>query len=261
MRHIRSSNRAIPYAVALVILGLGVSGIAGAAKKPSGRQQVTGCYAKKSGVLRVITRGKRCKRGERKIAWTKSGQRGDRGPRGVRGPAGADGQSGTRGATGAAGPSGVPGAPGVAGSVGATGATGPTGPSDSFEAFNSGPVTITATDSDSANSLATLANVAAGSYVLTARVQLNAPAATAARVVCTASLGNRSGTAISDVGTTAGNVIHDQVMLTFNATLATTGTGNLKCHRDALAGTAPFASEAFLELLKVGSATSQAVSG
>ena len=253
MRQVLITRRSVSYALALLVAGLAVSGIAGAAKKPSASRHVTGCYAKKSGVLRVVKRGKRCKRGERKIAWLKNGERGARGAQGAVGP---QGQAGVRGATGPGGPAGSTGAPG---STGPTGATGPTGPSDSFEAVNPGPIAITATDSDSANSLATLANVAGGSYVLTARVQLNGPAATASRLVCTASLGGRSSTAISDIGTSAGNVIHDQVMLSFNATLASTGTGNLKCHRDTLTGTAPTATEIFLELLKVGSVSSQQV--
>jgi hypothetical protein len=130
-----------------------------------------------------------------------------------------------------------------------------------FEAFNPGPVIITGTDSDSANSLTTLSNVAAGSYLLSARTQLNGPTTTAARIFCTASLGTRSASAISDIGTSAGNVIHEVVTLTFSVALPATGTGNLKCHRETLAGAAPSASEAYLELLKVSSASSLSVSG
>jgi hypothetical protein len=148
---------------------------------------------------------------------------------------------------------------GATGATGVAGATGPTGPSDSFEAFNTAFVSITGQDSGSANSLATLSNVAPGSYLVTARVQLNAPATTEAQIFCTASLGARSVNAISNVGTSAGNVMHDVLTLTFNVTLASTGTANVKCHRESLTGTAPTASQAFLELLKVGSASSQAV--
>ena len=256
MRQILVPRRSVSYALALLIAGLAVSGIAGAAKKPSASRQVTGCYTKKSGVLRVLKRGKRCKRGERKITLLKDGARG---PRGSKGSPGKDGNTGPRGATGAAGQNGSTGQAGGTGPTGPPGATGPVGPSNSFEAFNLGPVPITATDGDSANSLATVANIAAGNYVLTARVQLNGPATTASRIVCTASLGGRSSTAISDIGTSAGNVVHDQVMLTLNATLASPGAGNLKCHRDSLTGTSPTASDAFVELLQVGSASSQSV--
>lgn len=249
----RKTDRWVSYTVAAIVLALVAGGIATAAKKPASGQRVTGCYAKKNGALRILTRGKRCKRGERKIVWTRSGTRGARGPRGL---SGSDGANGPRGATGAAGAVGPRGATGPQGS---TGSTGPVGPSNSFEAFNAGPISITATDASSANSLATLAGLAPGSYALTARVQLNGPATTASRVVCTTSLGSKSSTAISDIGTGAGNVVHDVPTFAFNATLASTGTGNIKCHRDTLTGTEPTATEVYLELTKVDSATSTTV--
>jgi hypothetical protein len=122
-------------------------------------------------------------------------------------------------------------------------------------------VSITGTDADSATSLATVANVAAGAYVLTARVQINGPATTSAQVFCTASLGGRFVRSIADIGTSAGNVIHDVIPVTFNMTLPATATANLKCHRETLTGSTPTASDAYLELVKVGSASSVAVSG
>jgi len=128
-----------------------------------------------------------------------------------------------------------------------------------LEAVNAGPVTITGTDNDSANSLATRANVSAGSYLVTARVQLTGSATTAARIFCTASLGTKSGYAVSDIGTNAGNVINDVVMVTFNVTVGEPSTSNLRCFRQSLTGTAPTASEAYLELLRVGLADSQTV--
>jgi hypothetical protein len=228
------------------VLGLTVSGIAVAAKKPA-RKQVAGCYHKKTGAFRMVTRGRGCKRGERKVVWSKSGVRGPRGPRGARGT------SGGRGSTGAVG------AVGPRGATGPAGATGPRGPSDSLEVFNNAQVSITGVDGSSANSLATLSNAPTGSYLVTARVQLNGPTTTESQIFCTASLGARSVSAISNVGTSAGNVIHDVVMLTFNVSLSSPGTANLKCHRESLTGTAATASQAFLELLKVDSATSEPV--
>jgi Collagen triple helix repeat (20 copies) len=115
------TNRLVRYAMVAAVSGLAVSGMAAiAAKKPAGGQ-ITACYAKKSGALRVLKAGKRCKRGERKIAWTKNGARGARGVRGARGSQGPEGGNGARGATG---PAGVAGAPGVNGSPGAPGADG-----------------------------------------------------------------------------------------------------------------------------------------
>jgi hypothetical protein len=114
----RLTKRWVSYAIVAAVSGLAVSGIAAiAAKKPSG-SQITACYAKKSGALRVLKAGKRCKRGERKIAWTKNGARGTRGIRGARGSQGPEGGNGARGATG---PAGVAGAPGANGSPGADG--------------------------------------------------------------------------------------------------------------------------------------------
>jgi hypothetical protein len=114
----RLTKRWVSYAIVAAVSGLAVSGIAAiAAKKPSG-SQITACYAKKSGALRVVKAGKRCKRGERKIAWTKNGARGTRGIRGARGSQGPEGGNGARGATG---PAGVAGAPGANGSPGADG--------------------------------------------------------------------------------------------------------------------------------------------
>jgi hypothetical protein len=114
----RLTKRWVSYAIVAAVSGLAVSGIAAiAAKKPSG-SQITACYAKKSGALRVLKAGKRCKRGERKIAWTKNGARGTRGIRGARGSQGPEGGNGARGATG---PAGVASAPGANGSPGADG--------------------------------------------------------------------------------------------------------------------------------------------
>jgi hypothetical protein len=239
------------HLLAVAVFALVVSGIAVAAKKPSS-SKITACYAKKNGVLRVTT--KRCKRTERRIALAKT-SRGTRGKRGIRGATGATGPDGPAGAAGAQGPTGAQGA------TGPTGSTGPPGPSNSFEAFNSGPVTISGTDAASATSVATLSSVEAGSYVLTARVQLNGPATQTSQVYCTASIGSRFVRSIADVGTNAGNVIHAVLPITFNVTLSATGTATLKCHRESLTGTEPTASDAYLELIKVASATSSAVSG
>jgi len=119
MGPLRLTDRWISYAVVAAVSGLAVSGIAVAAKKPSG-SQIKGCYAKKSGALRVAKGGKRCKRGERKITWTKNGIRGARGPRGAQGKSG-KGTAGSRGATGAAGVAGANGPPGSPGPPGADG--------------------------------------------------------------------------------------------------------------------------------------------
>ena len=228
----------------------------------SSKAGVKACYKKKTGTVRVATKRKTCKRGERRIILNRRGPRGERGTRGPAGPAGPAGASNQAGAgvAGPQGPIGPPGPSGSTGPTGATGATGPTGPSSSTEARNPGPVSITGTDSGSANSLVTQSGVAPGSYLLIARVQLNSLSTTASEIVCEASLGGKSVQGIANIGTNAGNVSHAVVTTTFNVTVATTGSANLSCYRESLTGTAPTASGAYIELLTVGAASSQTVS-
>lgn len=84
---------------------------------------VHGCVNKRSGALRVVPAGKRCRRSERPLTFQ------------VQGPPGAAGLPGAQGAPGAPGTAGAPGADGEQGSTGAQGdqgprgATGPQGPS------------------------------------------------------------------------------------------------------------------------------------
>jgi hypothetical protein len=89
---------------------------------------------------------------------------------------------------------------------------------------------------------------------------LTGASTTAARIFCTASLGLKSGYAVADIGTNGGNVISDVATVTFNVSVADSSTANLKCFRQSLDGNAPTASEAYLELLRVGFADSQTVS-
>lgn len=62
--------------------------------------EIQACYSKKSGALKVM-KGKKCKKGEKKITWA---QEGPQGPQGPGGQAGAAGTNGTPGSTGVAGP-------------------------------------------------------------------------------------------------------------------------------------------------------------
>jgi hypothetical protein len=103
--------------------------------------------------------------------------------------------------------------------------------------------------------------VVPGSYQLIARTQLNSLSTTASEIACTASLGGKSSQGIANIGTDPGNTAHAVVTMAFNVTLGATGSANLSCFRESLTGTAPTASGAYVELLQVGSATSQTVSG
>jgi hypothetical protein len=78
---------------------------------PSG--QVSACVAR-NGSVRVVAAGKRCRRGEKAISWSR---RGSRGPAGPQGPAGAQGAAGTPGRDGTDGKDGAPGTPGANGAT------------------------------------------------------------------------------------------------------------------------------------------------
>lgn len=80
--------------IALLALFVALGGTSYAAVKSIvGRDGVIhGCYARKTGALRVVKPSARCHRGESKIAWNNDGRpglRGIAGPEGPRGPAGA----------------------------------------------------------------------------------------------------------------------------------------------------------------------------
>jgi hypothetical protein len=65
---------------------------------------VSGCYEKRTGILRVIDAeaGKRCLSFENSISWNREGSPGPVGPQGAQGPAGPAGPAGARGPAGPA---------------------------------------------------------------------------------------------------------------------------------------------------------------
>lgn len=114
----RRPGLALGLAVAIValVVGLLLSPTSAAAKKvgnPVKGGKVIACYKAKgkgAGNMRALVKGKRCKRGERKLVWSVAG--------------GAQGAPGAAGATGAPGPQGAPGQPGANGTNGSKGADG-----------------------------------------------------------------------------------------------------------------------------------------
>jgi hypothetical protein len=101
-RHLKMN--AVAYLALFVALG--GTGAYAASSIVSADGTINGCYkfkGKGKGQLRVVKAKKRCKRGERKIAWQQEGEQGvagARGPAGARGVAGTQGPAGPRGATG-----------------------------------------------------------------------------------------------------------------------------------------------------------------
>jgi hypothetical protein len=83
--HLSYSNVAATIALVLATTGFAVAAI------PDSSGSITGCYAKKKGNLRVIDASKKCRKGERKIAWNQEGPPGAAGPKGDPGAPGAPG--------------------------------------------------------------------------------------------------------------------------------------------------------------------------
>ena len=104
---------------------LAFSGVASGTFQQSSSVTYRACVPK-TGAVRMITAGHRCKRGERLISWAQSGKPGAHGAAGARGLPGDKGAAGTNG-TGPAGLAGATGETGAKGSTGNTGSTGSTG--------------------------------------------------------------------------------------------------------------------------------------
>lgn len=127
MRLRHTSIAGLGAALAAAALGAVVlaSGVGAKAAAPS---RIYVCASKRTGVMRVVSPPRRCRRSERKLSWPAAVSRGAAGAPGARGPTGLSGAAGLRGATGPAGPPGQPGQPGSAVAQGATGPAGARGP-------------------------------------------------------------------------------------------------------------------------------------
>ena len=101
--HLSYANVAATLAIVLAASGVGIAAI------PGKGGVIRSCYAKKTGALRVIDTGKRCKRGEKLLTWNNKGATGAPGLPGAKGDPGPQGAAGTPGDTGPQGPAGTPG--------------------------------------------------------------------------------------------------------------------------------------------------------
>lgn len=99
--------RRIRLALAAALVALLAVGISPPAD--AGAKKIKACVSKKSGVLRIPKKGKKCKHGERKLSWNKRGKRGRRGHTGPQGPQGERGPQGAQGIQGVQGPTGLEG--------------------------------------------------------------------------------------------------------------------------------------------------------
>lgn len=92
--------------LAVIALAAAVFGASALAAPIAKNGQVNACYklkGKKKGAMRVVPARKKCRKGERKLAWSVTGPAGAAGPAGPKGSSGAIGAIGATGATGAAG--------------------------------------------------------------------------------------------------------------------------------------------------------------
>src|SRR3712207_9063282 len=86
-----------PTALACTALVVATTGAAVAAI-PNSKGEITACYAKRGGDVRIVDEGKRCKRKtERRLTWNQAGTQGERGPAGAGGGAGGAGGGRTEG--------------------------------------------------------------------------------------------------------------------------------------------------------------------
>jgi hypothetical protein len=115
-------NRAVPHATvksltipvvlltAAAMLLVGLCGSASAARSIGKGGSIQACYkvkGKAKGAMRVVPTGKKCKKGERKLAWRMTGAPGQTGAAGTGGSSGsATGQNGTNGGSGTNGTNG-----------------------------------------------------------------------------------------------------------------------------------------------------------
>lgn len=128
-------RRGIRMLLTATVLLAGATGVA-FATIPGSDGVVSGCYEKRTGLLRVIDAeaGKRCTSFETAISWNQGG------------PAGPQGPPGEKGAPGDKGPQGDPGDKGATGDQGAVGDKGPTG--DKGPQGDPGPPNPNALNSD-----------------------------------------------------------------------------------------------------------------
>lgn len=138
MRINSRTRTAITAITAVAVVGA-LAGIASAAI-PSANGTLVGCYAKKSGALRLTEPSKKCAKTEKRTSWNLKGQ---------------------AGAPGAAGIAGAPGAKGDKGDKGDQGAKGDTGPSNGYIRVANALTPVPDTNAE----ILQIGNLPAGSYV------------------------------------------------------------------------------------------------
>jgi hypothetical protein len=161
-----------------------------------------------------------------------AGATGAAGATGSQGPQGTTGATGATGAQGAAGPQGATGAQGPAGPQGPqgpAGAQGPAGTASASEAFRSGDQALS---QGVDQTVATLANIAPGSYLVIAKTTLaDIGNQNADTVTCTLDAGNGvTNSAQSEIGKQKDGALHATVSMQLVKTFASSGSAVLSCN-------------------------------
>ena len=258
-------------AVAVTALAVAVGGGTFAAAADSDDGVIHACAKSNVGQLRVVPAGEDCRNSEVAMSWNERGATGAPGPQGDPGPAGppgaqgeagptgatgergetgATGLQGERGEVGATGPQGDPGPAGPQGEKGGAGPAGPAGPSSAREVTRGfGPTNFQLVQQT--HSVATMADVAPGSYVINAKTTVRAAAGGSyPSALCQLRVGS-SVIDTSRVGN--GSLTAATLSLQGTAVLAQAGSFNVSC---SLPGNGAFASDTKLSAVRVGEVAS-----
>ena len=113
--------------VVIVATAAGIVGATATFAVAATPSTVHSCVVTKSGAVRILPSGTKCRSTEKGLDWSASGQSGPAGPAGPQGAPGPAGAVGATGQPGATGPQGDPGPAGPAGPQGPVGARGADG--------------------------------------------------------------------------------------------------------------------------------------
>jgi hypothetical protein len=160
---------------------------------------ITACANKHSGRVRLVSSATRCHHGEQKVSWNQKG---------------VAGQTGAAGKTGATGPTGP------------TGAAGLNGSSAGLNDFNDGPVILSTSGEQT---VATMANVPAGNYILTAKAEVS-NGATPLFVDCFLRAGGDFDESRAELAASGAAGSVETLPFTLSHVFAATGTVTLTCN-------------------------------
>lgn len=223
-------------AVAVTALAVAVGGGTYAAAADPDEGVIHACAKSRIGQLRVVPVGEECRSSEFAMSWN---ERGATGPQGDPGPAGPEGE---RGHPGPAGPQG---------DKGDAGPSGPAGPSSAREVTRGfGPTNFQLVQQT--HSVATMTDVAPGSYIINAKATVRAAAGGS---YPTALCQLRVGSSVIDASRVGnGDLTAATLSLQGTASLAETASLNVTC---SLPGNGAFASDTKLTAVRVGELSSE----